>query len=75
MMGSTVAGNVSRPAAPLSANPSRNPLRLQARTPIIAGGYTYACPDQVSGGIRWDSRANPNLTEQTPRDHRIRLHR
>ncbi|MGH7117805.1 MAG: hypothetical protein ACREFP_02220 [Acetobacteraceae bacterium] len=36
MMASPLADNVSRPAAPLSANPSRNPLCLRARAPMIA---------------------------------------
>ncbi len=44
MMASTVADNVSRPVAPLSAKPSRNLLRLRARRPIIASAYTYAVP-------------------------------
>ncbi len=41
MMASTVADNVSRPAAPLSPNLSRNPLRLRARARIIASAYIY----------------------------------
>ena len=40
-MASTVADNVSRPAAPLSFNPSKNPLRLRARAAMIASAYTY----------------------------------
>jgi len=48
-MASTVADNVSRPAAPLSFNPSKNPLRLRARAAMIASAYTYwyltATPD------------------------------
>ena len=53
MMASTVADNVSRPAAPLSANPSRNPLCLRARTPMIASGYTYKV--LISPGLRAQS--------------------
>ncbi len=41
MMASTVADNVSTTLAPLSANPSRNLLRLRARRPMIASAYTY----------------------------------
>jgi len=41
MMASTVAGNVSTTRAPLSANPSKNLLRLRARAPMIASAYTY----------------------------------
>ncbi len=42
MLASTVADNVSRSAAPLSLNLSKNPLRLRARARIIASAYTYA---------------------------------
>ena len=41
MMASTVADNVSTPLSPLSANPSRNRLRLRARAPMIASAYSY----------------------------------
>ncbi len=39
MMASTVADNVSRPAAPSSPNPSKNPLRLRAGVRMIASAY------------------------------------
>jgi hypothetical protein len=39
-----VANNVSRTFAPLSANPSRNPLRLRARALMIASAYSYDYP-------------------------------
>ena len=42
MMASSVAHNVSTTLAPLSANPSRNPLRLRAQPPMFASGYSYA---------------------------------
>jgi hypothetical protein len=41
-MASTVADNVSTTLSPLSANSSRKSLRLRARAPMIASGYTYA---------------------------------
>ena len=41
MMASTVADNVSTGLAPLAANPSRNPLRLRARAPMMASAYSY----------------------------------
>src|SRR4051794_34537293 len=44
MMASTVADNVSTSRAPLAANPGRNPLRLRARTPMIASAYSYGVP-------------------------------
>jgi len=40
MMASAAADNVSATLAPLSAKPSRNPLRLRARRPMVASGYT-----------------------------------
>jgi hypothetical protein len=46
MMASTLADNVRRPAAPLSLNPSRNPLCLRARTPMIASAYSYRLASQ-----------------------------
>ena|SRR5208283_683052 len=54
MMASTVADNVSRPVAPLSANSSRNLLRLRARRPMIASAYTYH-PDRAED----DGRTRP----------------
>src|SRR5438270_551177 len=49
MMASTVADNVSTSRAPLAANPGRNPLRLQARMPMIASAYIYTwTSDQFS---------------------------
>ena len=41
MMASIMADNLSTRLASLSANPSRNPLRLRARAPMIASAYTY----------------------------------
>jgi hypothetical protein len=40
MMASTLADNVSTPAAPLAANPSRNSRCLRARPPMIASAYS-----------------------------------
>ena len=48
MMASTVADNVSRPAAPLSVNPSKNPLRLRARAAMIASAYTYLAGNEAA---------------------------
>lgn len=41
MMASTVAKSVSRTLRLLSADPSRNPLRLRARTWMFASAYNY----------------------------------
>src|SRR3954452_15420605 len=49
MMASTVADNMSTSRAPLAANPGRNPLRLRARTPMIASAYRYGCRSRRQG--------------------------
>ena len=49
MMASTVADNVSRRSAPLSANLGSKPRCLRARSRMMASAYTYALRAAAEG--------------------------
>src|SRR5208283_3158502 len=64
MMASTVADNVSMTLSPLSANPSRNRLRLRARAPMIASAYTYVATRLGYEPALFDPAAYPARSRQ-----------
>ena len=82
MMASTVADNVSTSPAPLADNPSRIPLRLRARAPMIASGYRYRPPPKLpattrrcSAGIRCGPGSSPAPRERVPASSKSRRSR